>query len=71
MMKVQDRYENDSAFRHLVDMLEATINTGNYTPTEVREAAVLAQIRWESVNLRKPIYVSLAEIERLDEWRNR
>lgn len=43
-MKVHERYHEDPAFRSLVDLLCVELERGQYTPTEVREAAMLAQI---------------------------
>lgn len=51
-MTPQDRYHRDPMFRHLVDVLEHQIREAHYTPTEIREAAMLAQIRYESTNVR-------------------
>ena len=36
------RYERDPTFKALVDCLIALISAGNYTPTELREALILA-----------------------------
>lgn len=46
-MKMRDRYEQDPAFHALVDMMYAAIVQGQFTPTEIREAAMLAQIKYE------------------------
>ncbi len=55
-----DRYQHDPVFRALVDSLTFQIGQGNYTPTEVREAAMLAQINFENSYLKK-IYISDVE----------
>jgi hypothetical protein len=47
----QERYERDPEFRHVVDVLEFAIARLQLTPTEVREATILACIRHE---LRSP-----------------
>jgi hypothetical protein len=47
--KVRDRYQNDAMFHALVDNLRAAILRMDLTPSEVREAAMLACImeeRW-------------------------
>lgn len=44
---VRDRYRRDPAFRTLVDTLYGAIRSAVYTPTEIREAAMLAQIMYE------------------------
>lgn len=46
-----ERYLRDAAFRMLVDVLESQIETCQYTPTELREAALLAAVHYE---MRKP-----------------
>jgi hypothetical protein len=43
-----ERYRRDPHFRVLVDVLEHHIREANYTPTELREAALLACIHYES-----------------------
>lgn len=52
MLRMHERYENDSAFHRLVDTMLAVILEGNFTPTEIREAAMLAQIRYEDIHIR-------------------
>ena len=51
-----DRYRNDAHFAQLVDMLYAAIDQADFTPTEIREAAMLAQIRYEEIRIRPLIY---------------
>jgi hypothetical protein len=53
----QRRYETDNHFRALVDMMTAHIQQCNYTPSEMREAAILASIRHEQMTMQR-IYVS-------------
>lgn len=43
-------------FRALVDQLHQQIRLANYTPTEIREAAMLAQIQYESY-VPRPVFV--------------
>ena len=52
MMGAEERYQRDPVFRMLVDMLEHQTQEGNYTPTEIREAAMLAQVHYESKTVR-------------------
>lgn len=40
----RNRYHRDPMFRQLVDTLYLQIEHANYTPTELREAAILAAI---------------------------
>ena len=51
-MLATDRYKNDPMFRALVDNLRHQIMEARYTPTEIREAAMLAQIMYEEMTLR-------------------
>lgn len=41
------RYRNDVHYRHLVDRLEAMIEEAQFTPSEIREAAILACTNYE------------------------
>ena len=49
----EERYMRDPAFHLLVDTLVREIVRANYTPTEIREAAMLACIRVESFRIRQ------------------
>lgn len=46
-LRPDERYQRDDHFHALVDMLESCIHAARYTPTELREAAMLAAIRYE------------------------
>lgn len=52
MLKVEERYQYDPSFRNLVDTIYTFILQGNFTPTEIREAAMLAQIKFEDSRIR-------------------
>lgn len=52
-MTPQERYERDPQFRTLVDTLHAAIQRCQYTPTEIREAAMLAAIHYDSYTTRR------------------
>jgi len=56
MMAPEDRYRHDPVFRRLVDILELQIREAQYTPSELREAAILAAIHYESTTVR-PIFL--------------
>ena len=57
MMKTpQDKYRNDPAYRHLVDMIEAFVDTAEFTPSELRQAVVLACIHYEMRRSQTRIY---------------
>ena len=60
-MPIRDRYFNDPMFHNLVDMMQAMIHRADFTPTEMREAAMLAQIIYEERNPR-PVVFSRADI---------
>lgn len=52
----RDRYDTDVAFAQLVDTFLIAITQAVYTPTEIREAAMLAQIIYESHQLPRPLF---------------
>ena len=49
----EERYDRDPIFRSLVDTMTHFILTAQYTPTELREAALLASIRYDSHQIRQ------------------
>jgi hypothetical protein len=51
MMTAEERYQRDPAFHAMVDLLEQLVHKGEYTPTELREAVVLAATHYE---MRRP-----------------
>lgn len=57
----QGRYNRDPAFRTLVDSLEKSVWECLYTPTELREAALLAVIHYEQKQVRSPFVVDFRE----------
>ncbi len=56
--EVERRYYDDLAFRHLVDVIESCVNSMQLTPSEVREASMLACLHHE-MRRTKPIEISL------------
>lgn len=52
MLSLEDRLMNDPKFRLLVDTFFMYIRDAEFTPTEIREAAMLAQIKFESTQIR-------------------
>jgi hypothetical protein len=52
MRSINKRYLNDPMFHQLVDMMEAQVHAGNFAPSEMREAAVLASIHHEERQVR-------------------
>ena len=55
MESARDRYRNDMEYRALVDMMIAMIHRCEFTPSEMREAAVLASIEYDAVNIRRRV----------------
>ena len=47
MKSPKDRYENDPQYHQLCDMIENFLHTAQFSPSEVRECAVLACIHYE------------------------
>jgi hypothetical protein len=54
----QERYQRDANFKMLVDMLTDQIVCLEYTPTELREAAMLAALRYELIHARPAFLLS-------------
>lgn len=46
-MSAEERYHRDPMFHALVESLYAAIDNLQLTPTEIREAAMLAQLKYE------------------------
>lgn len=57
MKSPREKYLTDNMYHRLVDMMVDQINQCNYTPSEMREAAVLASIIYEE---RKPPVYSMS-----------
>lgn len=58
MMTTRERYRNEAVFRNLVDVLENAIENLQLTPSEIREAAMLAAIHYEERHIR-PMYIKM------------
>ncbi len=56
MQSIGTRYQNDPVFRQLVDLLYSQLDAAQFTPSEVREAAMFAQILYEERHIRPIIY---------------
>lgn len=58
LMSAEERYHRDPLFHELVESLYAAIDNLQLTPTEIREAAMLAMLKYEqrrpSVYAREP-----------------
>ena len=49
----RDRYLTDSLYKAIVDQMTYLLNTAQLTPSEMREAAVLASIHYENMNVHR------------------
>ena len=47
MQTPKEKYESDAEYAHLVDMLTQLIHKTQFTPSELREACMLAYINYE------------------------
>ena len=56
MMNMHERYTNDPVFHQIVDMIRVQLEQGQFTPTEIREAAMLAQIMYEERHTRPTVF---------------
>ena len=54
------RYERDPQFHHIVDMLESLLHQAHFTPSELREAVLLAAIHYEAKQIR-PMYKAMPD----------
>lgn len=64
MRSPAEKYANDNDYRMLVDYMEAIIHKAAFTPSELREAAMLASIHYEQKSPRKIMYyTSPPEVE--------
>jgi len=52
MQTPKERYETDNDFRTLVDVIFSFIVNAQYTPSELRQAVILASIRHAQLNIR-------------------
>lgn len=53
MKSPREKYMNDPEYHHLVSMLESMIEQARFTPSELREACVLASINYEMRHIRE------------------
>jgi len=56
MKSPRERYHNDLMFHQLVDLMTSHIMQAKYTPSEMRDAALLASILYEEMNLIPRVY---------------
>jgi hypothetical protein len=63
MMTLRERYLQDNQFASLVKIMVAHIQECNFTPSEMREAAILASIMYEERNISRYVIVE-QEVEK-------
>lgn len=66
MKTPNEKYANDPSYRQLVDMLEALIVQAEFTPSEIREACMLACIRHEQYRRMRPVVISAEAARAID-----
>lgn len=64
-LSARHRYHRDSLFRAVVDALYCHIADMKLTPTEIREAAMLAAIKFEELNPRPPFSITAEQRDAL------
>ena len=52
MKTPKEKYMNDPEYHHLVNTLEGLIEAARFTPSELREACLLASINYEMRHVR-------------------
>lgn len=65
MKTPKEKYLNDPEYHHLVVTLEQLIERARFTPSELREACVLASINYEMRHIRN-IAIPKEAVEALD-----
>jgi len=60
----EERYIHDPVFRRLVDTIYEGVCEKQYTPTEVRDAAMLAALKYEQTHLRWISQTKPSEVKR-------
>jgi hypothetical protein len=72
MKTPREKYQLDSDYRAFVDTLVEYITKCKYTPSEVREAAILACIIYEKNRIRTPLIKDTSRVHimlnNLHEW---
>lgn len=53
MKTPREKYMNDPEYHHLVQLMESFIERARFTPSELREACVLASINYEMRHVRE------------------
>lgn len=61
MITPEERYLNDPQYKQMVDVLEGMIHQCHFTPSEIREIAMLACIKHEMRVASRSFTISAAE----------
>lgn len=65
-MSAEQRLLRDPQYAQLVEVLYQQILNGNYTPTELREAVIIAASKYEMYNCRRLVFADDKDILRLE-----
>jgi len=70
MKTPREKYMEDPEYHHLVMTLESLIEKARFTPSELREACVLASINYEMRHIRQKTLPAEVEhsLQILDRW---
>ena len=55
MKTPEEKYNHDPQYRQIVDLFENMLHQANFTPSEIREMAMFACIRYEMRSPTRPI----------------
>lgn len=64
----EGRYRRDNHFRQLVDMMEAHMHNASFTPTEMRDASLLAAIHFEGRKVKYLHGYTMTDETYIDAW---
>ena len=73
MLTPREKYISDPRYRAFVDMIESYLHRADFTPSEVREIAILACINYECKNLhhyRYPVELDQC-LKKITDWTNK
>lgn len=60
MYTCEEKYQNDPQFKSIVDCMVSAIYQNKYSPSELREMAVFASIKYEMEHVR-PVYKNFSK----------
>lgn len=63
MKSPEQKYYNDPSYKSMVDTLESLIHQAQFTPSELREMAMLASIHYEMKQPRHIIFNKTDDLE--------